>query len=306
MNKKIILTFCGITPLYVFASQYVSIISKENEYLMGGRVESIEYTPWINDGASYCSTDIKEEDVYFNKTAIQIEECKQNQKRDKNIYYIEVDGSKTLKSSVEESKTILLSSTEKSITGIHLESDCNNILKNGFSDGDGIYHIKPSLNNFDVYCDMTNDDGGWTRLIHNQAVFNTNNYVNEINAIFGSGEDKVLKYYETGTGSTMYYKRITSYSSNFYLNVLETFRNTQNLLNIDFKMNHNYQNLKKDINNFSYCNYSNEPVPEHTYVGFPRDCGQNEAIGGRWLSMANSRGYNPWTSYNHNYTLWIK
>lgn len=302
--KKILITSIIAMPLYVFASQYVTIVSKENKYIMGG-TEKVEYTPWINEGSSYCNTNIEAEDLYYGESAQQTETCNQDQKRTKNVYYISTDGTKTLRSSEEETQTILLSSNIQTITGTHLESDCNNILQNGYSNGTGLYYIKPLSNEFEVYCDMSSDEGGWTRLVHNKSVF-TNNYVNEINAIFGNGIGKMIKYHETGTGSTIYYKRNTTYSANFYYDLLETFRNTDNLLNVDFTMNHNYQNLKNSTNNFAFCNYSNEPNPEHTYVGFPRDCGQTGAIGGRWLSMANSRGYNSWTSYNNNYTLWIK
>jgi len=44
-------------------------------------------------------------------------------------------------------------------------SSCNEILKSGYSTGDGIYTIDPdgsgSIDPFKVYCDMTTDDGGW-------------------------------------------------------------------------------------------------------------------------------------------------
>jgi len=44
-------------------------------------------------------------------------------------------------------------------------SSCNEILKSGYSTGNGIYTIDPdgsgSIAPFKVYCDMTTDDGGW-------------------------------------------------------------------------------------------------------------------------------------------------
>jgi hypothetical protein len=46
---------------------------------------------------------------------------------------------------------------------------CKNILEHGDSNGDGNYYIIPSGNLADqiqVYCDMTNDDGGWMLVFH--------------------------------------------------------------------------------------------------------------------------------------------
>jgi len=53
---------------------------------------------------------------------------------------------------------------------------CNSIFKNWQSKGDWIYKINPTWTwSFDVYCDMTTDWGGWTRVLdYNWNIFNWN------------------------------------------------------------------------------------------------------------------------------------
>ena len=49
-------------------------------------------------------------------------------------------------------------------------TDCEDVLSNGWSTGDGVYSIDPDgpggNSPYDVYCDMTTDGGGWMRITH--------------------------------------------------------------------------------------------------------------------------------------------
>lgn len=44
-------------------------------------------------------------------------------------------------------------------------SSCKEILDNGESIGNGIYEIENNNKNYDVYCDMTTNNGGWTMIL---------------------------------------------------------------------------------------------------------------------------------------------
>ena len=49
-------------------------------------------------------------------------------------------------------------------------TSCKTILEDGFSTGDGIYWVDPDgLGVIEVYCDMSNDGGGWTMLVQGGA-----------------------------------------------------------------------------------------------------------------------------------------
>jgi len=75
--------------------------------------------------------------------------------------------------------------------GCGLGTDCLDILDNGLSTGDGLYSIDldgfgNGTDPFDVWCDMTIDGGGWTRISrfapYSNQNFNTVNYLSSISS----------------------------------------------------------------------------------------------------------------------------
>lgn len=301
--KKFILPAISIISISAFASYNVIVSKSQNDYnVVLGYSENVVVGNWTDVGSPSCEYDIEENDLYYGRIANQTKTCSQEQTRATTTTKTYTDGrtEENVKHETKFTDTV----TTIDITGTHLEISCNGILNNNYSTGNGTYPINPTGSVINAYCDMTSDDGGWTRVIHNKAPL-ASDHKNIINALFGNGQDKLIRLQSPLT--TIYYKRHTTYNRDFYENMLTTWRNLDNALNVDFTMNHSYSGIMSNSNNFSFCNFSNEPDPEHTYVGFPRDCGQTTNVGGRWILTDHDRSsIQSFTSNNHAYDLWIK
>merc|ERR1719266_493773 len=77
------------------------------------------------------------------------------------------------------------------------------------------------------------------------------------------------------------YKRLTKpagAASNGYILFTTNWYNDSNVLNTDFELYSSLEDAKIGSNKWNYCNY-NDPG-----IGFPRDCGPTDAVGGQWNS----------------------
>jgi len=186
-----------------------------------------------------------------------------------------------------------------------LNYSCSTIKKFNPNAKSGYYTISPEGLETQVYCDMTTDEGGWTYLISNKTAIS--NIEQVANTLWGDGLNRVMKYEVPGVIKA-YYKRETSYEANFYEDVIQTWRNTDNKFQEDFNIYSTYEDSKLGNNPWKYCNFSNEPNPEHRGVGFPRDCGPTGAQGGKWqqTDLRYSGSYGSFTSYNRAYVIAIK
>jgi hypothetical protein len=75
-----------------------------------------------------------------------------------------------------------------------------------------------------------------------------------------------------------------------YENIINTWSSNNNTLNTDFKLYSSYDDLLKDRNAWTYCNYND------LGIGFPRDCGPNTGVGFQWNSV--NRGGQPNVKYS--------
>jgi hypothetical protein len=144
------------------ADDFVNIIStNNNSYLFNDYTVFTSYTEWTDVGSEKnCNYDKVESDFYYGVSYNQTKSCEQDQTRTKTVTKTYRDG--TVETEVTNENHTIEVVSNQNIIGTHLENSCQNILSNNYSEGDGAYHINLNSNPVEVYCDMTNENGGWT------------------------------------------------------------------------------------------------------------------------------------------------
>jgi hypothetical protein len=79
---------------------------------------------------------------------------------------------------------------------------CLDILENGYSNGDGVYTIKPIDTAFDIYCDMTTDGGGWNVIWRIEDSLSVEQYTELTESIWQQNETEFLWHILNSDGST--------------------------------------------------------------------------------------------------------
>ena len=90
----------------------------------------------------------------------------------------------------------------------------------------------------------------------------------------------VVQYTRNGLVHSVY-KRITAVPSGFdaYSCFTWRFSSTNNLLNTDFEIYSNIEDMEAQHNRWDFCNYNDDDV------GYPRDCGKTGLVVYQWFSM---------------------
>lgn len=142
MKKSLLMLF---VPTFCFSSvNYNVIITPEhNKYK--------DEESMIPTGNIVCKTfDILEDDIYYGFNATQTgSECEEE--------FLTLDGNNSVWKPTSDQIY--------NIVGTHFENSCKEIMNNNYSQGDNIYSIGTLQNNYEVYCNMSIDGGGWTLLM---------------------------------------------------------------------------------------------------------------------------------------------
>ena len=196
--KKTILATTILYSLSLSASTFNVIIDKEhNEYNIIGFADEIIIGEWADSKPEECSFDLELNDIYYDKDFIQTETCDQEQKRTITVERTYTDETKDIVSETDEFQ-ILTTNDSNNVIGTHLEESCNEVLNFDSSIPSGMTRVKlNSGSELEVFCDMTYDNGGWTRFDKNilsTSTFIKNKYISDgqlstYNNSYKSGHD---------------------------------------------------------------------------------------------------------------------
>jgi hypothetical protein len=167
-GKLTILSVVIGCAIYASANNFVVIVDKNdsvNYEMEFGYDDIIKYGEWVFN--TECINDIEQNNIYYNKTKEQTSTCTEERERTVTTERVYDNGHKEILNTKIESEIINTTETKQFIIGTHLEETCKSVLENGYSEGNGIYHVTAGGGLTEAYCDMITNGGGWTAVWKN-------------------------------------------------------------------------------------------------------------------------------------------
>lgn len=166
--KKTIIAISIITSLSALANDtfFVVIDKKDNSYIKGESFENLRFenwSEWIDVNTGYnCSTFTPDVSSILKDTSFTQEStCKQDQSKSRLVYKKIGNEPEEYYKTETESQTISIIK-ELDTVGTYIPTSCNDIVQNGWEDGDKIYETSKG----NVFCDMDYKDGSGFERTH--------------------------------------------------------------------------------------------------------------------------------------------
>lgn len=168
MKKNLIISAIAFSGAFSYANDFVVVIDSENieiaSSIVGERVD--DWSEWsvVNEYNCTSWTPLASS-VNYGVDFTQTQDCKQDQKRTRDVYNIWDSGTETFNRTETESQTVDVQNEQNATGTYNFRQMCVNILNRGLSTGNGVYNVDPdgdgtTYSPVPAYCDM--DNGGWT------------------------------------------------------------------------------------------------------------------------------------------------
>lgn len=146
-----------------------------------------------------------------------------------------------------------------------------------------VVYTSSTGHNITLPIDDASEGGPWlTILKQTHGAISTDAGAAIVNEIFEHRSTGVIKYLVDGRPYN-YYQRLRDIEGfDMYSNLAITWASERNVMHTDFEMYTTYADLAARRRPWAFCNYDDPGV------GYPRDCGVTEAVGGYWTEIHGS------------------
>ncbi|MBM26467.1 MAG: hypothetical protein CL760_12475 [Chloroflexi bacterium] len=168
MKKNLMISAIAFSGIFAYSNNFVVVVDSDDievgATIIGERAD--DWSEWsvVNEYNCNSWTPLASS-VNYGVDFTQTQDCKQDQKRTRNVYDIWYSGTETFNRTETESQTVDVQNEQNSTGTYNFRQMCVNILNRGLSTGNGVYNVDPdgdgtTYSPVPAYCDM--DNGGWT------------------------------------------------------------------------------------------------------------------------------------------------